>query len=123
MFLCFVCLRPEPCMPMLPLSLDCPFFIDSLVFSNFYLLYTHLIRCDLDGTDLLETQIKKKKISLFGKCQYLYLKLVLFDLTSNMVVYISEVMYCVLAYLSNITFNLQDEDILVVTQRFNKKVD
>jgi len=40
-----------------------------------------------------------------------------------MVVYISEVMYCVLAYLSNITFNLQDEDILVVTQRFNKKVD
>jgi len=66
---------------------------------------------------------KKKKISLFGKCQYLYLKLVLFDLTSNMVVYISEVMYCVLAYLSNITFNLQDEDILVVTQRFNKKVD
>ena len=36
-----------------------------------------------------------------------------------MVVYTGEVMYGVFAYLPNITFNLQDEDILVVTQRFN----
>jgi hypothetical protein len=33
-----------------------------------------------------------------------------------MVVYTGEVMYCVFAYLSNIIFNLQDEDILVLTK-------
>jgi hypothetical protein len=36
-FLCFVCLRPVSCVPMLPVSLDCPFVIASSVFSNVYI--------------------------------------------------------------------------------------
>ena len=36
---CFVCLRPVSCVPLLPVSLDCPFLIASSVFSNIYFIF------------------------------------------------------------------------------------